>query len=142
MRKIVAFLAVVAVTACDSRVGSSFVAPLPTIAGTYRLRTYNGVTPPAVVDQTVTSTTTVVGDTLTFANDGTMRRAYALVITAPPAAPTPRLSVTTGTYSASGGNVTVTLPNGAGGFLVFTGTYAGGSSVTLTNAGAVSVYQK
>ena len=142
MRKLVAFLLVAAVAGCDSRIGPSYVAPLPTIAGTYTLRTVNGAPLPAVIEQTVGSTTTVTADTVTFRTDGSVRRSFTLIVAAPPAAPSTRPSVKTGTYTASAGNVTVSLPTDAGGVLTLTGTYSAGSSVTLSAGTAVLAYVK
>ena len=142
MRKLVAFLLVVTVAACDSRIGPSFVAPLPTIVGTYTLRTVNGNPLPTVIDQTLGSTTTVTADTITFSTDASVRRAFTLIVATPPAAPVTRVSVKTGSYTASAGNVTVTLPTDAGGVLTLTGTYTPGSSVTLNATGVVMVYAK
>jgi hypothetical protein len=141
MRKLVAFLAVIAVTACDSRVGGSFVAPqTPSIVGTFKLQTFNGKTPPVQIATNATSTLTVVGDTLTFNADKSVRRAYAVTVTTPPAAPAPQLSVTFGTYTLSSGALTLTLPNSTG-FFTVSGSQSG-STVTLNDAGDIWVYSK
>jgi hypothetical protein len=140
MRKLLAFLAVVAVTACDSRVGSSFVVPLPSIVGTFKLRTFNGKAPPTTVDQNATSTLTLDGDTLMFDSQSKVRRATATTITTPPAAPAPRLTVVNGNYSLTSGVLTLTLPSGAG-FTTITGTFSG-STVTLNDGGDIWIYSK
>jgi hypothetical protein len=143
MRKLLAFLAVVAVTACDSRVGSSFVAPAPSIVGTFKLQTFNGKSLPTLLTTNATSTITLVGDTLTFSKDGSVRRASALSVTTPPAAPIPQGVVANGTWTLSNGTLTVTLPRGNGaGFFSVTGAFTGGATVTLNDAGDVWVYQK
>jgi hypothetical protein len=141
MRKLLAFLAVVAVAACDSRIGSSFVAPLtPSIVGTFKLQTFNGRALPTPTTLNSTSALTIVGDTLTFNKDLTLRRAYAVIITNPGTTPTPRLSVTAGTYTLSNGVLALTLP-GSTGFFIVTGTQSG-STVTINDAGDIWVYQK
>jgi hypothetical protein len=141
MRKFLALLAVVAVTACDSRVGGNFVAPqTPSIVGTFKLQTFNGRSLPTPATTNSTNTLTIVGDTLTFAKDLTMRRAYAVIITNPGATPTPRLNISAGTYTLSNGVLAVTLP-GSTGFFTVTGTQSG-STVTLNDAGDIWVYQK
>jgi hypothetical protein len=141
MRKLLAFLAVVAVTACDSRIGSSFVAPVtPSIVGTFKLQTFNGRTLPTILSSNATSTTTLVGDTLTFNKDGTVRRASAASTTTPPAGPIPRLNVTSGTYVSSNGALTVTLPSSTG-FFTVTGTQSG-ANLTLKDVNDVWVYSK
>jgi hypothetical protein len=140
MRKLLAFLAVVAVTACDSRVGSSFVAPLtPSIVGTYQLQTFNGKTPPTNITLSTGVTITIVGDTLTFNKDLTLRRAYAVIILNP--TPTPRLSISTGSYTMPvNGALTITLP-GPTGFYTLPGTQSA-STFTLNDSPDVWVYSK
>jgi hypothetical protein len=144
MRKLLAFLAVVAVTACDSRIGSSFVAPVtPSIVGTFKLQTFNGKALPTVLSTNATSTLTLVGDTLMFSKDGLLRRASAVTVTTPPGAPIPQTVVASGTYKLTNADVTLTLPNSSGtGFFTVPGTLSNGSTLTLNDAGDVWVYSK
>jgi hypothetical protein len=143
MRKIFALLAVVvAVAACDSRVGGTFVAPTNNISGTFILRTFNGKTPPTVYDSSATLITMLVGDTLTFNGDGSLRDATAMTTTIPPGAPVPSGNVMIGAYTLSGTALAITLPSGSGNtFATFPSTYINGR-VTLTDAAGVWVYSR
>lgn len=141
MRKLLAFLAVVAITACDTRVGSSFVAPqTPSIVGAFKLRTFNGLPLPAVADANATDTLKIIGDTLTFSSDKSLRRAYAVTITTPPGPAVPSLTVSTGSYTSTSGDVTITLPIGSTTYTV-PGTLSS-STLTLNDRGDIWVYQK
>ena len=140
MRKLLAFLAVVAVAACDSRVGSSFVAPqTPSIVGSFKLLTFNGKAPPTVLDANVADTVTVIGDTLTFGSDKTLRRVL-VTVTRPPASATPVAGTANGTYTLSSGALTLTFQNGTG-LVTFLATQSG-SQVRVNDNGDQWVYRK
>lgn len=142
MRKLLALVAVVvAVAACDSRIGSSFVAPTNNITGTFIMRTFNGKTPPTVYDSSATRIIMLVGDTLTFNSDGSLRDATAMTTTVPPGGPVPSVSVVHGAYSLSGTSLAITLPDQNGTVTTFPSTYISGK-VTLTDAAGVWVYTR
>jgi hypothetical protein len=143
MRKLLAFLAVVSVAACDSRIGSSFVSPAtPSIVGKYVAQTVNGSALPAITAQTGASTTTIVVDTLTFGSDGSVIHAFVVAIAAPPGSvpvQQPEI-VNTGTYVLTNGALTLLFPNNAGGTDAFTGTQSG-ATITI-NGGNIFIYRK
>jgi len=140
MRKLLAFLAVVAVTACDSRIGGSFVAPqTPTIVGSFKLQSFNGKAPPTVINAGATDTTTVVGDTLTFGSDKSLRRVL-VTVTTPPANAQQIAGVASGTYTLTSGALSLTFQNGTG-LVTFLATL-NGSLVTVNDNNDIWVYQK
>jgi hypothetical protein len=143
MRKRLILLAVVAITACDSRVGASFVAPPPSIFGTFKLRTFNGKALPTRIDNGTTTTVVIlIGDTLTFNRDNTVHRATATTVTTPPGAPAPVHSLTDGSFTNQNGTLAVTLPRSSGGTFTVPGTFSGGATVTINDATDVWVYTK
>jgi hypothetical protein len=141
MRKFLAFLAVVTVAACDSRVGSSFVSPqTPTIVGSFKLLTFNGRTLPTVIDASATDTTSVVGDTLTLASDKSLARTF-VTRTTPPASAAVQVTNENGSYTLTSGVLSaITLRIGSNTFS-FPATQSG-SQITVVDNGDLWVYQK
>ena len=144
MRKFLAFLAVIAVAACDTRVGGSFVAPqTPSIVGSrFVTQSLDGQALPALYSQTSANTISLVADTLTFSTDGkTVTHVDAIAIATPPGSTpvTQPASSETGTFTLSNGVLTLLFVR-TGGTAAFTGTQSG-ATITL-NDGHAYVYRK
>lgn len=139
MRKSLLAALVVALVACG---GDKSTGP-QSVTGTYSLRTVNGGNPPAVVYQDAQAKLEVLDGTVTLAADNTWTGTLGARLTDFTTTPNqvlskPGLALSGGTYTVTGGSITLNDPQDQ---LTFSGTVSNGSmsvSVDLIGLGQLT----
>lgn len=114
--------------------------PSASIEGTYTLRTINGSPLPFVLEEEAGLKAEVLSSTLTLQPSGTFTQLARVRVTFGGSATTEE-QASTGTYTQSGNNITLT-ETFEGEVSTFAGVWNGSNQLTFTDDGFILVYQK
>ena len=141
MRRLLAVLVVLALTACDSGGPAAVIGTGGSgsgLTGTYTLRTVNGATPPAVYRTQGTTSYEILDDAFSIGASGSWTEVGHVRVTVNGGEPIASTLSDAGTYTTTSNSITLTSTAAGTSFTMVLGD----GTMTLTNASYVLVYSK